>query len=167
MSWLLTALAAVAAALFAFLLTSALLTGNWLAALIAGLGLALALPWPGRSLFASAGTWQAPLRAFLGVVLLGLFGWALIGGGATSIYQSPEIRDRFHAMYRTEMKAWPLFLRSVALHSNGFMWTQGRPVRIMEHPGGMLSWTCLMRWKSQQPLRMRSGWLRVSTGLLR
>jgi pimeloyl-ACP methyl ester carboxylesterase len=97
-----------AAALFALLLLSSILTGNWMATALVGVGLAVSLPVPGRRLAAGLGRWAPALRAVTGFGLLAATGYAMLAFHPPSIYRDDSIRAQFHALYDQKMRSWPL-----------------------------------------------------------
>lgn len=108
MGVLLFVLSLLGAALFALLLVSAILIGNWAAMLLGGIGLAIALPTPGRALVVAAGGWGTALRAILGAGLLLATAFALLAFRPASIYRGEDIRAEFYALYDEKMGAWPI-----------------------------------------------------------
>lgn len=100
--------AALAAALFALLVLSGLLTGNGTAVVLAALGLIAVLPWPLRALLAGPGGRGAALRGLLAVALLFATGYAMLARRPPSIYTSEAVRTRFMDMYDAKMAGWPL-----------------------------------------------------------
>jgi pimeloyl-ACP methyl ester carboxylesterase len=142
-----SALSLFGAAFFTILLTSAVLTANPGAMLLAALGLALALPFPGRSLVVMLGNWGSFLRVLLSVVLVLGTGFSLLAHRPPSIYRSDEVRAQFHALYDEKMQDWPLpfedrFLETdygtvhVVVSGPG----DGRPLLLL-HASGVGSWS--------------------------
>ena len=147
MRWVWTGLVAIAAALFALLILSAILTGNWAALSLAALGLAVALPWPGRGIVAAFGGWGPALRALAGVVLLLATGYAMLAWRPASIYKSDAVRAQFHEIYDAKMAGWPLpFEDRVVATEYGAVHVivsgpEAAPPMLLLHASGVSSWS--------------------------
>lgn len=147
MGILLTILALLGAALFALLLVSAILTGNWMAGVLAAIGLAIALPWPGRMLVGALGGWRVALRAAVGVALVGATGYAMLAYRPASIYKSEAARARFYEIYDEKMAGWPLPFEDRMIET-GYgtihVVVSGKPdapPMLLLHASGVSSWS--------------------------
>jgi len=100
-------LSLLGAAILALLLLSAFLTANLTAMMLAALGLAVALPFPGRMMVAALGGWGTFLRAAAGAGLVLGTTFTILAHRPTSIYRSDDVRAQFHALYDEKMQAWP------------------------------------------------------------
>lgn len=86
MGIVLNAISFLGATLFALLLYSTILTGNWMAMSLAAIGRLVSLPVWGRSLVSRLGGWGVALRAFGGIVLLCATAYVILTYRPPSIY---------------------------------------------------------------------------------
>ena len=138
------------AALFALLFASSFLTANVTAMIFATLGLAIALPFPGRPMVAALGRWGALVRALLSVGLILGTGFSLLAHRPPSIYRSDDVRSQFRALYDEKMQEWPLpfedrFLDTEygTVHVVVSGTKDGAPMLLL-HASGVGSWS----WRS-------------------
>jgi len=108
MGYVLTFISLVGVLYFALILISSVLTGNWIALGLAAVGLAVALPFPGRSIVAALGGYGVPLRAATGAVLIAATMFAMLAVRPGSIYRNDSVRAQFHDLYDEKMVDWPL-----------------------------------------------------------
>lgn len=149
MKKVLRVLSYLGAALFALFLMSGILTGNENAALLAGLGLAVALPVPGGARSATPGVRGKAIRAGLGVSLVVATAVAILGYRPDSVYRSDEIRARFHDIYDQKMRDWPIPFEDRFLQTDYgtvHVIVSGRhdaPPMMLFHASGVASWSWL------------------------
>jgi len=143
-------LSTLGAAIFALLLTSSLLVANLMAMILAVIGLAIALPVPGRSMVAALGKWGTALRAVVGVFLVLATAFSLLAQRSSSIYASDDIRAQFHALYDEKMQEWPLPFEDRFLDTEyGTVHVvvsgpEDGPPMLLLHASGVGSWS----WRS-------------------
>jgi pimeloyl-ACP methyl ester carboxylesterase len=89
------------------------------------------------------------LKLVLIFCLLFLFSRFLIGGNATSIYGTEEVRKKFHELYDEKMKEWPVPYEDIFLDTHyGIIHVmvsgpgEGEPVLLL-HASGVAGWS----WK--------------------
>lgn len=147
MGIVLSAISFLGATLFALLLYSTILTGNWMAMSLAVIGLLVALPIWGRSLVSKLGGWARALRSVVGVLLLCATVYAILTYRPPSIYRSEEVRTEFHDLYDEKMLGWPLpfedrFVKTaygtVHVVVSGL---EGGPPMLLLHASGVASWS--------------------------
>ncbi len=133
------------AILFALFGVSALLAGNWLALALSVIGLAVALPFPGRN--AAAGLGRPAMRAILATLLAGGVVFAMLMHRPATIYRSDDVRSQFHAIYDAKMEGWPLPFEDRYLETEyGVVHVvvsgaaDGPPVLLL-HASGVSSWS--------------------------
>lgn len=143
-------LSLLGAAAFALLLLSAILTTNPPALVLATLGLAIALPFPGRMMGSAFGGWGTFARGAVGVGLVVGTAFTILTHRPPSIYASDDVRAKFHALYDEKMQAWPLpfedrFLDTeygkVHVVVSGL---EDGPPMLLLHASGVGSWS----WRS-------------------
>ena len=136
--------------LFSFLTVSMLLLNNWASALVLFLVVLLCFP-PASSFFRNRFGWgiHPLLRGVLIAGLLVIFVRLLFGAEVTSIYKSPEIKERFVEIYDEKMEDWPvpyedLFVdtRYGKVHVIVSGPTDAPPLLLL-HASGVASWS----WK--------------------
>lgn len=109
MNYLWLTLGWIFAILIAALTTSMILLHNWLPAAILFIVVLLVLPPVNALLFRGLRLTIHPVvRGLLIAALLVAFGRLIVGETRTSIYNTPEIRARFHAIYDEKMREWPI-----------------------------------------------------------
>lgn len=150
MRFVLLVLSLLGAAVFALLLTSSVLTANLTSMMLASAGLAIALPFPGRSMVAALGKWGTLLRAVLGVALIFGTAFTMLAHRPASIYRSDDVRAQFHAIYDERMQGWPLPFEDRYLDTEyGTVHVvvsgpEDGPPMLLLHASGVGSWS----WRS-------------------
>lgn len=137
-------------ALFALLLLSMLLLGNWPHAAVLLAIVLLCLPPVSAYAKKRLGrTLHPAFRLAMISVLLVVFGRLLVGSPATSIYGSPEVRARFLAMYHARMAQWPVPYDDIFVgtsYGTVHVIASGpddAPAMVLLHASGVSSWS----WK--------------------
>jgi pimeloyl-ACP methyl ester carboxylesterase len=140
----------VFAILFGLLTVSMLLMRNWAQTVVALLLTLLFLPPVASFLQNSFGFSIHPLlRGMLIVGLLAVFAWLMAGRQAISIYASPEVKERFMAIYDEKMQGWPVPFEDVFLDTEYgtvhiiVSGPEDAPPLLLLHASGVAGWS----WK--------------------